>query len=111
MGGGGVSTNLTNVFKSSGFFSELAPYCFRTTRTNLDELVLHLNKTIREFMNEGNEKVETLREDDVSPAVKIVSDYRLGKTSFHRFVFQKVSFQAQSLRIGKSCRKIDKGNR
>ena len=25
MGGGGVSTNLTNVFKSSGFFSELTP--------------------------------------------------------------------------------------
>ena len=50
--------------------------CFRTTRTNLDELVLHLNKTIREFINEGNEKVETLREDDVAPAVRIVTDYR-----------------------------------
>ena len=62
--------------KNLSFLFCISYCCFRTTRTNLDELVLHLNKTIREFINEGNEKVETLREDDVAPAVRIVTDYR-----------------------------------
>lgn len=46
------------------------------TRTSLEELSLHLNKTLRDFIEEGHEKAGVLRLEEVAPAMKIVSDYR-----------------------------------
>ena len=42
----------------------------------MEELSLHLNKTLRDFIEEGHEKVGLLRTEDVAPALKIVTDYR-----------------------------------
>ena len=48
----------------------------RTLRTDLDNLVLSLSKGIRENTVDGHDSVETLRVDVVTPATKIVSEYR-----------------------------------
>ena len=49
----------------------------------MEELSLHLNKTMRDFIEEGHEKVGLLRTEDVAPALKIVTDYRYTvKSSF-----------------------------
>ena len=53
-----------------------AYHSLRGTRTNMEELSLHLNKTLRDFIEEGHEKVGLLRTEDVAPALKIVTDYR-----------------------------------
>ena len=53
-----------------------AYHSLRGTRTSLEELSLHLNKTMRDFIEEGHEKVGLLRTEDVAPALKIVTDYR-----------------------------------
>ena len=57
-----------------------AYHSLRNIRTSLDDLDLHLNKTLREFIEEGHEKVGVLRIEDVAPAMKIVSDYRYSVT-------------------------------
>ena len=53
-----------------------AYHSLRGIRTSLEELSLHLNKTMRDFIEEGHEKVGLLRTEDVAPALKIVTDYR-----------------------------------
>ena len=53
-----------------------AYHSLRGTRTSLEELSLHLNKTLRDFIEEGHEKVGLLRTEDVAPALRIVTDYR-----------------------------------
>ena len=53
-----------------------AYHSLRGTRTSMEELSLHLNKTLRDFIEEGHEKVGLLRTEDVAPALKIVTDYR-----------------------------------
>ena len=50
----------------------------------MEELSLHLNKTMRDFIEEGHEKVGLLRTEDVAPALKIVTDYRYSYT--HKFL-------------------------
>ena len=50
----------------------------------MEELSLHLNKTLRDFIEEGHEKVGLLRTEDVAPAMKIVTDYRYSYPSFFK---------------------------
>ena len=51
----------------------------RIIRSELEKLVLHLNKTIRESTIDGQDNIENLRDDVVKPAIQIVTDYRYFK--------------------------------
>ena len=59
--------------------NEIQHSCYhdlRILRTDLENLVLNLNKTTRESTIDGQDNIENLRDDVVKPAIQIVTEYR-----------------------------------